>query len=103
MPIEEPKLPPMPTSTLAVESFKPDPGLDDAGNPESGKQARLDAELERLHTAGIPVPGIEIKVDKMVAKVWLEDLEVECSNKIFGDRVRVVLERAVEVIAPLWS
>jgi cleavage and polyadenylation specificity factor subunit 3 len=60
-------------------------------------------ELERLHQAGIPVPGVEIKVDKMVAKVWLEDLDVECANRVFGDRVRAVVERAVEVTAPLWA
>jgi cleavage and polyadenylation specificity factor subunit 3 len=60
-------------------------------------------EIERLHQIGIPVPGVEIKVDKMVAKVWLEDLEVECANRVFGDRVRAVVERAVEVTAPLWA
>lgn len=60
-------------------------------------------EIERLHKIGIPVPGVEIKVDKSVAKVWLEDLEVECSNRIFEDRVRRVVERAVEVTAPLFE
>jgi len=48
------------------------------------------------------VPGVEIKVDKNVAKVWLEDLSVECGNKILEDRVRRVVERAVEVTAPLF-
>jgi cleavage and polyadenylation specificity factor subunit 3 len=61
------------------------------------------AEIERLHKIGIPVPGIEVKVDKMVARVWLEDLEVECTNRVFGDRVRAVAERAAEVTAPLWG
>jgi cleavage and polyadenylation specificity factor subunit 3 len=60
-------------------------------------------EIERLHKIGIPVPGVEIKVDKSVAKVWLEDLEVECANKVFEDRVRRVVERAVEVTAPLFG
>lgn len=64
---------------------------------------RQQAELERLHRLGIPVPGVFIKVDKMEAKVWLEDLEVECGNKVFADRVRAVVERAVEVTAPLWG
>ena len=59
-------------------------------------------ELARLHDLGIPVPGLEIKVDKMVARVWLERLEVECANKSLGDRVRAVVERAVETVAPLW-
>jgi cleavage and polyadenylation specificity factor subunit 3 len=60
-------------------------------------------ELARLHNLGIPVPGLEIKVDKMVAKVWLEHLEVECGNKSFADRVKAVVERGVESVAPLWQ
>ncbi|PHH88117.1 hypothetical protein CDD83_7949 [Cordyceps sp. RAO-2017] len=66
-------------------------------------EARRRQELERLHKIGIPVPGICIKVDKMVATVWLETLEVECGHKVFADRVRAVMERAVEVTAPLWA
>ncbi|PQE16863.1 hypothetical protein CJF30_00003576 [Rutstroemia sp. NJR-2017a BBW] len=60
-------------------------------------------ELERLHKIGIPVPGVEIRVDKMMARVWLEDLEVECANRVLGERVRAVVERAAEVTAPLWG
>ncbi|CEN62592.1 Putative Cleavage and polyadenylation specificity factor [Aspergillus calidoustus] len=66
--------------------------------------AKLEAaELARLQAIGIPVPGIEIKVDKHVARVWLEDLEVECVNAVLRDRVRVVIERAVETVASMWS
>ncbi|KAL4795665.1 Endoribonuclease ysh1 [Aspergillus venezuelensis] len=66
--------------------------------------AKLEAaELARLQALGIPVPGIEIKVDKHVARVWLEDLEVECANAVLRDRVRVVIERAVETVASMWS
>ncbi|KAK2751107.1 endoribonuclease ysh1 [Myotisia sp. PD_48] len=61
------------------------------------------AELERLHTLGIPVPGIEIKVDKHVARVWLETLEVECSYPVLRDRVRAVVEKAVETVADMWN
>lgn len=61
------------------------------------------AELKRLHSLGIPVPGVEIRVDKHVAKVWLETLEVECANAVLRDRVRAIVERAVETIAPLWG
>jgi cleavage and polyadenylation specificity factor subunit 3 len=61
------------------------------------------AELNRLVTMGIPVPGIEIKVDKHVARVWLEDLEVECGNAVLRDRIRVVVERAIETVAGLWA
>lgn len=62
-----------------------------------------EAELARLHALGIPVPGIEIKVDKHVARVWLETLEVECGYSVLRDRLRVVVERAVETVADLWS
>lgn len=61
------------------------------------------AELDRLHALGIPVPGLEIKVDKHVARVWLENLEVECSNAVLRDRVRIVVERAIETVAGLWA
>jgi cleavage and polyadenylation specificity factor subunit 3 len=61
------------------------------------------AEMDRLIAMGIPVPGIEIKVDKHVARVWLEDLEVECGNPVLRDRIRVVVERAVETVAGLWA
>lgn len=61
------------------------------------------AELNRLITMGIPVPGIEIKFDQYVARVWLEDLEVECDNAILRQRVGVVVERAIETVAGLWA
>ncbi len=79
------------------------------GSPEGSEdeEQELEAanrrEIERLHKIGIPVPGVEIRVDKIVAKVWLEDLEIECSSRVLGERVRTVVERAVEVTAPLWA
>ncbi|KAK1256405.1 hypothetical protein MKX07_008664 [Trichoderma sp. CBMAI-0711] len=77
---------------------------DNAKQQQQLEEERKHKELARLHKLGIPVPGISIKVDnKMAATVWLEDLEVECSNKVFADRVRAVVERAVEVTAPLWG
>jgi len=69
---------------------------------EQDKSA-LHAELARLHSIGIPVPGLEIRVDKLVARVWLEGLEVECGNKTLGDRVRAVVERGCGTVAPLWG
>lgn len=126
-PIAEPKLPPLPT--MAADSKKPQNTAtvkketgedtlmgdkesspsdnegddDDEEESEAQLEARKKAELERLHRIGIPVPGVAIKVDKMNAKVWLEDLEVESNHKAFGDRVRSVVDRAVETIAPLWD
>jgi cleavage and polyadenylation specificity factor subunit 3 len=76
---------------------------EDQESEQEKLEKRQQAELARLHKLGIPVPGIRIKVDKMEASVWLEGLEVECGNKVFADRVRAVVERAVEVAAPLWG
>lgn len=104
-PIADPKLPEL--LVAAADGKKDDDGgdskMEDDGDEEVELEARKKAELERLHRIGIPVPGVSIKVDKMHAKVWLEDLEVECNHKAFGDRVRRVVETAVETIAPLWQ
>ena len=71
---------------------------------DEADMADLEAEeMERLHSVGIPVPGVEIKVDKNVAQIWLETLEVECTNNILRDRVKAVVDRAVETVAPLWG
>lgn len=85
-PIAEPKLP---------------AGEGDEGDDVAVAKAK-NAELARLHDMGIPVPGVEIKVDKLVAKVWLEKLEVECANRVLAERVRAVVERGVGVVAPAW-
>ncbi|KAF2200184.1 Metallo-hydrolase/oxidoreductase [Delitschia confertaspora ATCC 74209] len=61
------------------------------------------AELKRLHGLGIPVPGLEIRFDGHVARVWLEDLSVECKSAVLRERVRVVVERGIETISGLWS
>jgi cleavage and polyadenylation specificity factor subunit 3 len=61
------------------------------------------AELKRLHGIGIPVPGILIKFDKYEAKVWLEDLDVECSSAALKARVKAVVERGVETVSGLWA
>jgi cleavage and polyadenylation specificity factor subunit 3 len=60
------------------------------------------AELSRLHKLGLPVPGIEIKFDKYIARVWLEDLDVECASKPLKGRVKAVVERGVETVSGLW-
>ncbi|EXJ87282.1 endoribonuclease ysh1 [Capronia epimyces CBS 606.96] len=72
---------------------------DDDDDMESAEAA----ECARLAALGIPVPGLEIRFDKHVAKLWLENLDVECSNTVLRDRVKAVVERAVETIAPLWT
>ncbi|KAI1780386.1 beta-lactamase-like protein [Hypoxylon cercidicola] len=110
-PIETPKLPPLAKDKKPKKSDSDDDAASDASmelsddgeEEERLLELRQKTELERLHKIGIPVPGISIKVDKMVATVWLEDLEVECNHKAFADRVKAVVERAVEVTAPLWG
>lgn len=108
-PIADPKLPPLTASPSSKDSSAPADQQQQAADtmsldesPESLAQRRA-AELERLHKIGIPVPGVFIRLDKMSAKVWLEDLEVESSSRVFADRVRAVVERACETIAPLWG
>ncbi|KAJ5642456.1 Endoribonuclease ysh1 [Penicillium lividum] len=94
-PIERPRVP----ADLAIGTAEGD----EAELDEERVADIESAELERLHALGIPIPGIEIKVDKHVARVWLETLEVECANAVLRDRVRIVVERAVETIAGLWA
>ncbi|KAL2139314.1 hypothetical protein VTI28DRAFT_5351 [Corynascus sepedonium] len=89
-------------ATIGEEGKETDQEGAAAGEDDREEQWRQ-AELARLHRLGVPVPGVRIKVDKMEASVWLEGLEVECSNRVFADRVRAVVERAVEVTAPLWG
>lgn len=108
-PIADPKLPPLDdedTTMQDADGVKPEDG-DGEADAETRKQEKLEArrraELERLHKIGIPVPGIHIKVDKMEATVWLEDLEVECNHKAFADRVSRICDRAAEITAPLWQ
>ncbi len=111
-PVETPRLPaapalpsPPPDNEDAAEDAKPDPDAMDVedGGSEAVLQERQRKELERLHRLGIPVPGVSVKVDSMTATVWLEHLEVESNKPVFADRVRAVVERAVEVTAPLWG
>jgi len=118
-PIVKPKLPTRQSKSSKIEAtsntikseddgtISGDDMADDgtiSGDDMADDDADLEAEeLERLHSIGIPVPGVEIKVDKNVAKVWLETLEVECANGVLRDRVKAVVERAVETVAPLWG
>jgi cleavage and polyadenylation specificity factor subunit 3 len=87
-PIAEPKLP-----ANAVQ----DSGSEGEQDTVALEKAQA-TELARLHALGIPVPGLLITVDRSVAKVWLEGLEVECANRSLGERVRAVCERGVEVL-----
>ncbi|KAK6823863.1 YSH1 like protein [Aspergillus parasiticus SU-1] len=109
-PIERPRLP---TTQLTNGAAKNETSAQLSAAEQTPKEEEEDddeslaeleaAELARLHALGIPVPGIEIRVDKHIARVWLEDLEVECANPVMRDRVRVVIERAVETVASMWA
>ncbi|EGE06990.1 endoribonuclease ysh1 [Trichophyton equinum CBS 127.97] len=107
-PIERPKLKYHGGRKERSPSAAEDPNKVDTPNidePEDEEELRDMEELElaRLQSLGIPVPGIEIKVDNHIARVWLETLEVECSYPVLRDRVRVVVERAVETVADMWN
>ncbi|GAB1199261.1 beta-lactamase-like protein [Aspergillus pseudonomiae] len=104
-PIERPRLPATQLTNGAANNetaTEQTPKEEEEDDDESLAELEA-AELARLHALGIPVPGIEIRVDKNVARVWLEDLEVECTNAVMRDRVRVVIERAVETVASMWA
>ncbi|KAK6438624.1 endoribonuclease ysh1, partial [Oleoguttula sp. CCFEE 5521] len=77
-------------------------------NTETMDEVGRAKELARLHGLGIPVPGIEVRVDGIVAKVWFAGkggdeseaagVEVECKNRGFGERVRAVVEGGLKVV-----
>jgi cleavage and polyadenylation specificity factor subunit 3 len=99
-PIERPKV----QKRESTAAAGPDSAMASQLSDEDEDITDLEAqELSRLHRLGIPVPGVEIRTDKHVAKVWLETLEVDCSYALLRDRIRVVIERAVETVAPLWT
>ncbi|KAL8872512.1 MAG: hypothetical protein Q9174_001869 [Haloplaca sp. 1 TL-2023] len=100
-PLTRPKLAPKaPKPTEDANGFKLEPDDEEEEVDIEDLEAE---EMERLHSVGIPVPGVQITVDKYVAKVWLETLEVECGYGVLRDRVKAVVERAVETVAPLWG
>lgn len=45
-------------------------------------------------------PGVKITIDSLVANVYFETLEVECRNESLKMRIKAVVERAVETVAP---
>ena len=101
-PITHPRLPAKPPkSTVDTDGIKNEP--EDEDEPETDLADLEVEEMERLHSIGIPVSGVEIRFDKHVAKVWLETLEVECASPVLRERVRAVVERAIETVAPLWA
>lgn len=105
-PIAIPKITLTPKETPGSPStMKDDEDAASEGSEDEERELEIlqRKEIERLHKIGIPVPGVEITVNNWVAKVWLENLEVEGASRVLVERVRTVVERAVEVTAPLWT
>ncbi|PWY89933.1 hypothetical protein BO70DRAFT_358937 [Aspergillus heteromorphus CBS 117.55] len=102
-PIERPRLPQDQTTNGKDGKDGETPVKEEEDENEDDFTELEAVELARLHALGMPFPGLEIKVDKHVARIWLEDLEVECANAVLRDRVRVVIERAVETVANMWT
>ena len=101
-PITRPRLNFIPSKAkVDINGIKVEPEEEETGEDEM-KDFEAE-EMERLHSIGIPVPGVEIMVDKLVAKVWLDTLEVECASVVLKDRVKAIVERATETVAPLWN
>ena len=95
-----------PKSMVDKTEIKDEPVEDSlgAGADEEEDLAELEAEeMDRLHGIGLPVPGLEIQVDKHVATIWLETLEVDCLNGVVRDRVKAGIEQTVESMASFWG
>jgi len=104
-PIETPRISHLtqPGSKATKSEADTDADSDDEEAIEQRNAALVASERARLAAQGIPVPGLEIKVDKMVARLWLDDLTLDCASKVWKERIMAVVERAVETVAPLWS
>lgn len=75
-----------------------EPGARPANHPkEITEEEDEDMNLEKMKQV---VPGVQIKIDSMVANVWFETLDVECRNESLRMRIKTVVERAVETVAP---
>jgi hypothetical protein len=48
-------------------------------------------------------PGLDITVGTHKARVWLNDLSVECKSEVLRQRVIAVMEKAVETVASLGA
>ena len=72
-PIEKPRIRHLADSK---ENLKPEPVLKQESESEDEEDLEQQevAERARLAAIGLPVPGLEIKVDKHVARLWLENL-----------------------------
>ena len=62
---------------------------------EEGEDTEMAVEKHRDFS-----PGVRITIDSLVATVYFETLEVECRNESLRMRVKAVVERAVETVAP---
>lgn len=71
------------------------------GDDAEGREMAIEAVRRRLAKMGLSCPGVEVRVDEHVARVWFEGLEVECKLDSLRMRVKTVVERAVEGVAPL--
>lgn len=74
-----------------------EPGARPANSPKEITEEDENMGLEKVKQI---VPGVQIKIDSMVANVWFETLDVECRNESLRMRIKTVVERAVETVAP---
>ncbi|RPB20469.1 Metallo-hydrolase/oxidoreductase [Terfezia boudieri ATCC MYA-4762] len=65
------------------------------------REIAIEAARKRLAKLGLTCPGVEVRVDEHVAKVWFEGLDVECKLDSLRMRLKTLVERAVEGVAPL--
>lgn len=67
--------------------------------PPPGEDSEMTDSVVKYEGGGFR-PGVEIKIDNIVAKVYFDTLEVEGGNESLRMRVKSVVERAVETVAP---
>lgn len=65
------------------------------------REMAIEATRNRLAKLGLTCPGVEVRVDEHVARVWFEGLDVECKLDSLRMRLKTLVERAVEGVAPL--
>ncbi|TGZ85643.1 Metallo-hydrolase/oxidoreductase [Ascodesmis nigricans] len=63
-------------------------------------QDMSETDLVRQGDVDVFKPGVEIVIDNLSAKVYFETLEVESKNEGLKRRVKSIVERAVETVAP---
>jgi cleavage and polyadenylation specificity factor subunit 3 len=98
---------PLTTPRLPQELLPP--AETDQTSQEKALAQAQHSELERLHSLGFPVPGLEIKAGGSVAKLWFGQneaglgLEIETGARALKARVQAVVEKVGDGVGWMWG